>query len=113
VGPGGHGNSRNHRKFRGILSLSTVTIRRLHHCTTARPATLSFPLTAKRACANNAEPAFRQETTRSMSSKTEIVDPSGNDPQLQWGAVKLIGLGFVTLGFALVLILVAANAIGE
>lgn len=48
-----------------------------------------------------------------MSSKTEIVDPSGNDSQLHWGAIKLIGLGFVTLGFALVLILTAANAIGE
>jgi hypothetical protein len=70
-------------------------------------------LTGKRACANNAQPEFRQETTRFMSSKTEIVDPSGNDSQLHWGAIKLIGLGFVTLGFALVLILTAANAIGE
>lgn len=48
-----------------------------------------------------------------MSSKTQIVDPSGNDSQMEWGALKLIGLGFVTLSFALVLILTAANAIGE
>jgi hypothetical protein len=48
-----------------------------------------------------------------MPSNTEIVDPSGNDPQLHWGPLKLIGLGFVTLGIALVLIIAAANAIGE
>lgn len=48
-----------------------------------------------------------------MSSKTEIVDPSGNDSQLHWGALKLIGLGAVTLIFALTLILISANALGE
>jgi hypothetical protein len=48
-----------------------------------------------------------------MSSKTEIVDPSGNDSQMSWGALKLISLGAITLGFALILILTAANAIGE
>ncbi len=48
-----------------------------------------------------------------MSSNREIVDPSGRDSQLSWGALKLIGLGALTLGFALVLILTAANAIGE
>jgi hypothetical protein len=48
-----------------------------------------------------------------MSSNTEITDPSGHDSQLNWGALKLIGLGTLTLGFALVLILAAAFAIGE
>jgi hypothetical protein len=48
-----------------------------------------------------------------MSSQTEITDPSGNDSQLNWSALKLIALGAITLGLALVAILTAANAIGE
>ena len=48
-----------------------------------------------------------------MSSNSEITDPSGNDAQLQWTAGKLVLLGAITLGLALVAILVAANAIGE
>lgn len=48
-----------------------------------------------------------------MSSKSELTDPSGNDPQLNWNATKLIGVGAVTLVFALIVILLAANAIGE
>jgi hypothetical protein len=47
-----------------------------------------------------------------MSSKSEVTDPSGNDPQMNWNATKLIGVGAASLAFALVLILLAANAIG-
>lgn len=47
------------------------------------------------------------------SNSTEITDPSGQDPQLQWSAFKLVIVGAISLGLALMAIFAAATILGE
>ena len=47
------------------------------------------------------------------SNSTEITDPSGQDPQLEWTAFKLVVVGALSLAFAMTIILLAATKLGE
>ena len=47
------------------------------------------------------------------SNSTEITDPSGQDPQLEWTAFKLVIVGIISLASAMAIILLAATKLGE
>jgi hypothetical protein len=47
------------------------------------------------------------------SSNSEITDPSGQDPQLEWTAFRLVIVGFLSLASGLAVIFFAAAKLGE